>query len=76
MKQERPCTECSIMIVTSGLLYYCCLYVYICVKISTIKSFFLKRFKFSLFFLIKLVRVLLIHSSSQRNSFCFIVSIA
>ena len=38
------------MIVTSGLLYYCCLYVYICVKFSTIKSFFWKKVQiFSIF---------------------------
>ena len=50
MKQEWPCTEYYIMIVTSGLLYYCCLYMYICVKFSTIKSVFLKKVQiFSIF---------------------------
>ena len=43
MKPEWPRTECYIMIVTSGFLYCCCLYVYVCVKFSTIKSVFLKK---------------------------------
>ena len=51
MKQEWPCIEYYIMIVTSGLLYYCCLYVYICVKFSTIKRFLWKKVQiFSIFF--------------------------